>query len=42
MLDENIKQVEIIPAPYVVIQTLGERLDYRFTVLQIESCYKNF
>ena len=32
VLDENIKEVEIIPAPYVVIPTLGERLDYRFTV----------
>ena len=42
VLDENIKEVEIIPAPYVVIPTLGERLDYRFTVPSNSSCYKNF
>ena len=30
----EINNVKIIPAPYVIIPTLGERLDYRFSVPQ--------
>ena len=31
-IDDSISNVEIIPAPFVIIPTLGERLDYRFSV----------